>query len=110
MTNGAAGCYIMQSGNIWKQFTGTGTHPNACILPMRAYVINSGYPSAARPRLSAVFNNGDGSTTAIDDLRLNPDDSSDSDNSELFDLQGHRVTAPPSPGIYIRNGKKIIVK
>ena len=77
---------------------------------MRAYVISSAYPSAARPRLSAVFNNGDGSTTAIDDLRLNPDDSSDSDNSELFDLQGHRVTAPPSPGIYIRNGKKIIVK
>lgn len=110
MKTGADGCYIMQSGNTWKQFTGTGTYPNACILPMRAYVINSGYPSAARPRLSAVFNNGDGSTTAIDDLRLNPDDSSDSDNSELFDLQGHRVTAPPSPGIYIRNGKKIIVK
>jgi len=111
MKNGADGCYIMQSGNTWKQFTGTGSHPNACILPMRAYVISSsGYPSAARPRLSAVFNNGDGSTTAIDDLRLNPDDSSDSDNSELFDLQGRRVTAPPSPGIYIRNGKKIIVK
>ena len=110
MTNGATGCYIMQSGNIWKLFTGTGSHPNACILPMRAYVISSGYPSPARPRLSAVFNNGDGSTTAIDDLRLNPDDSDGSDNSELFDLQGRRVTSPPSPGIYIRNGKKIIVK
>ena len=108
MTNGAAGCYIMQSGNIWKQFTGTGTHPNACILPMRAYVISSGYPSAARPRLSAVFNDSNGNTTVIDDLRLNPEDSDCSDNSELFDLQGRRVTSPPSPGIYIRNGKKTL--
>ena len=108
METGADGCYIMQSGNTWKQFTGTSSHPNACILPMRAYIKSGSY--LARPRLSAVFNNGDGSTTAIDDLRLNPDDSDGSDNSELFDLQGRRVTAPPSPGIYIRNGKKIIVK
>ena len=108
MANGADGYYIMQSGNTWNQFTETGSYPNACILPMRAY-IKSG-SSLARPRLSAVFNNGDGSTTAIDDLRLNPDDSDGSDNSELFDLQGRRVTSPPSPGIYIRNGKKIIVK
>ena len=62
------------------------------------------------PFMSTVFNNGDGSTTAIDDLRLNPDDPEDSENSVLFDLQGRRVTTPPSPGIYIRNGKKIIVK
>jgi len=28
----------------------------------------------------------------------------------IYDLQGRRVTWPPIPGIYIRNGKKIIIK
>ena len=111
--NDAVGLYIMQynAGNpTWMQIqSGAGFNETnrACVLPMRAYIKYNG-GGGARPRLSAVFNNGDGSTTAIDDLRLNPEDSDCSDNSELFDLQGRRVTSPPSPGIYIRNGKKTL--
>ena len=113
--NAAVNKYIMQYNNgnpTWMKIpadAGYNETNKACILPMRAYIISSG-GSGARPRLSAVFNDSNGNTTAIDDLRLNPDDSDGSDNSELFDLQGRSVTSPPSPGIYIRNGKKIIVK
>ena len=32
------------------------------------------------------------------------------DNNQLFDLQGRRLTKAPASGIYIKNGKKIVVK
>ena len=37
------------------------------------------------------------------------DDTSDS-NGRWFDLQGRQVLYPTAPGLYIRNGKKIIVR
>ena len=36
--------------------------------------------------------------------------SADVADDAIYDLQGRRITAPARPGIYIRNGKKIIVK
>ena len=37
-------------------------------------------------------------------------DSEAKTDGPLFDLQGRRITTPPSKGIYIRNGKKVILK
>jgi hypothetical protein len=34
----------------------------------------------------------------------------EADHAPWYDLQGRRVSAPTRPGIYIRNGKKFIVK
>lgn len=34
----------------------------------------------------------------------------DSSSANLFDLQGRRLATPPTKGIYIQNGKKIVVK
>ena len=31
-------------------------------------------------------------------------------NSELYDLQGRRMDRPTKPGLYIMNGKKVIIK
>ena len=44
--------------------------------------------------------------TAIRSINRNVDDADDA----IYDLQGRRVSAPTRPGIYIRNGKKFIVK
>ncbi len=36
------------------------------------------------------------------------DDNKDKSKQGIFDLSGRRLTSPPSKGIYIRNGKKVI--
>ncbi|MBR4367255.1 MAG: hypothetical protein IKP43_10815, partial [Bacteroidaceae bacterium] len=33
-----------------------------------------------------------------------------SDDADFFDLQGRKISQPSTPGIYIKNGKKILVK
>ncbi len=47
----------------------------------------------------------DGETTAVEAV-LTPAASAD---GEYYDLQGRRVTAP-AKGIYVTNGKKVIIK
>ena len=44
-----------------------------------------------------------GVDTVLDEFAQHNDD-------EWFTIQGVKVTKPTSPGIYIRNGKKIIIK
>ena len=44
--------------------------------------------------------------TAIRSINRNADAADDA----IYDLQGRRVSAPTRPGIYIRNGKKVVVK
>lgn len=56
----------------------------------------------AGSRMSMVF---DGETTGVDAALVN----SEKVNSEVYDLQGRRV-AQPTKGLYIVNGKKVIIK
>jgi hypothetical protein len=58
-------------------------------------------PSSAR-ELNVVFEDG---TTAISTVQL----SQDKQQNECFDLQGRRV-AQPTKGLYIVNGKKVVIK
>ena len=107
--------YIMQGKDAqgvcqWKRVTGgdyTDGSNKACVLPMRAYIIGPAVSGGARQRISAVFTNSDGSATAVDDLRINADDA---DHTEVHDLQGRRVSYPSKRGVYIRNGRKIVLK
>ena len=107
--------YIMQGKDAqgvcqWKRVTGgdyTDGSNKACVLPMRAYIIGPAVSGGARQRISAVFTNSDGSATAVDDLRINEDDA---DHTEVYDLQGRRVSYPSKRGVYIRNGRKIVLK
>lgn len=103
MTKGANGCYIMQSGNQWKLFnTTTGAYPAACILPMRAYIMSSEYPSASRQYISGMFTNADGSTTEVDHLLIDEDRT----DHIFYDLNGRRVNGSVRGGVLISDGVK----
>ncbi len=98
--SGATYMYIMQKDNVWNKCTAT-DYPGPCVLPMRAYIEATASPS----RLYTVFTNADGSTTAIEGLQIDAND-----KAEIYDLQGRKVTTPQRGGLYIVNGKKMIVK
>lgn len=96
--------YIMQSGNEWQKLpTGTNGYPNACVLPMRAY-IQAATGTSGGARLFSKFVDKDGSTTSISNLQI------DADDNKVFDLQGRRVTNPQRGNIYIINGRKMMYK
>lgn len=99
------GAYIMQSGNVWKQIETAGSYDGAtnkaCILPMRAYIMPDSSPA---PVLYSVF--GMPGTTGMSIFeRIDVD----VEDGQLYDLQGRPVTAP-TRGIYVRNGKKVVIK
>ena len=94
--------FIMQKDNVWKKIESAGTYQTQCILPMRAYIQDNG---TAASRLYTVFNNADGSTTGIANLQLDADT-----QAEIYDLQGRKVAAPQRGGLYIINGKKVVMK
>ena len=96
--NGAAGIYIPQNGKFHEVTTGT-----ADIYFMAAYLkVNSG--SAAR----ITVEEADGSTTAISaitaDGQLIPAEG-------WYTLNGVKLQAAPvEKGVYINNGKKVVIK
>jgi hypothetical protein len=45
--------------------------------------------------------------TGIDEIISTPENTED---GVIYDIHGRRITKPTSPGIYIQNGKKVIVK
>ena len=72
------------------------------IPPYRAYLTyNSVQNTAARFMLRI----DDSETTGIEEI-----ENSKSVNRKYFDLQGRRVNGKPARGIYIREGKKIMIK
>ena len=103
MTKGANGCYIMQSGNQWKLFdTTTSAYPAACILPMRAYIIGSDYPSPSRQYITGKFTNADGSTTEVEQLLIDEDKK----DHTFYDLNGRRVNGSVRGGVLVSDGIK----
>ena len=77
------------------------TQVGAC----RAY-FKVGDASSSSPILRTVMNFGDG-TTSIHNLQS----TMDNEDGAWYDLSGRRLqTRPTAPGIYIRGGKKYIVK
>lgn len=97
--------FIMQGENIWAKIEGgdyanTGANESkACVLPLRAYLVTAG---AAPARLFSFF---DETTGIRRDIVLDPDST-----PVVYDLQGRRVNAPQRGGLYIINGKKMIMK
>ena len=68
----------------------------------KAYLLISGDVALARAFIGFGDDNG---TTGIDEVRSNTEEV----RSDYFDLQGRRV-AQPTKGLYIVNGKKVIIK
>ena len=101
--------YIMQSGNVWRPITGgsyTDADNKACILPMRAIIIPT--PTAigphGAPALQSVFG-----MPGSSDMDIFEHIDIDAEDGQYFDLQG-RPVATPDRGVYIRNGKKVVIK
>lgn len=106
--NDAAGKYIMQYNNgnpTWKKIIDTNAgfteeSNKACILPMRAYIINE--VGGSREFFEVIFTNIDGTTIALDKLEF--------DDQTIYDLSGRKVQNLEHGHTYIINGKKIMIK
>ena len=73
--------------------------------PFRAYIKPGIYDSSVT---SLAIGSEPEGTTGIEDVNLN-DNVNDNDNGNFFNLNGQRVTRP-TKGLYISNGKKVIIK
>lgn len=92
------GIYILQSGNKWRQVDSSNT--TAYIPPFRAFIIAVTYSS--RTQLDGDF----GEPTGLQSIQL-----IDRDGTERwYDLNGHRIDTPMSKGLYIANGRKVVIK
>lgn len=84
-------------------------------LPAAVWTLQSGY-SAARGNLLGVYNIiGPDSETAIDDMRLTPEamtNGNDTDGNETwYTVSGMKLSSRPTlPGLYLCNGRKVIVR
>lgn len=102
-----SGEYIMQYNNgnpTWKSIGTTTGYDGACILPMRAY-IEELTGNGSREKIGVRFTNQDGTTMIYDQESLLPNDCPEA----RFDLQGRRVDYIVKPGVYIQNGKKVVL-
>lgn len=102
MTNAdARGKYILQSNNRWGKVT---AENSAAFIPaFRAFI--EGPANGAR-KLSGSLDGGDGNTTGIKYIRTQNIDGTE----HYFDLNGRRIENPATKGIYIHNGKKVVIK
>ena len=94
----AASAYILQDGNVWGQVTAENFE--AYIPPFRAYIVPTG--SSSRSMLSGGFTDA----TGIKTLQLTDRDGT----KHYFDLNGRRISSPAASGVYVTNGKKVIIK
>ena len=95
----AQGCYVLQAGNHWGRVTTENV--NVYIPPFRAYIVSTSAASSA-PLQSVLQGNG---TTAIDRIYTKDNDGTE----RWYNLSGQPVVNP-AKGLYIVNGKKIILK
>ena len=100
-TTGSYANYVLGSGS-----NGTGFYrvpaEGTTLAAGRAYLMIPAATAASRSSVRLRFNDGE-EATAISDMERQDDKSS------VYDLQGRRVEQPRS-GLYIRDGKKIIIK
>ena len=85
-----------------KEYDFYGTPVGTNFPDQKAYfVLAGGSPVKAFYPLS-----GEGGTTAIEMAEI----ADEAQDAVLYDLSGRRVQGNPSPGIYVKNGKKIAIK
>ena len=107
-TAAAANAYILQNDGLFHKVTTE--HSDATVPAYRAYII---CPKASGAKeLSIII---DGETTGIDGMT---DDAADTADGPVYDLQGRRVADRLDDaarhqlpaGVYIVNGRKVVVK
>jgi len=98
----ADGDFYVCNGKEFVKVRGRGT-----LAPNKAFLFVEGNNTPASiPFRRSIDGNGEG-TTSIDNLNVNDNDN----EATWYDLNGRRLQGKPSQkGIYIKNGKKIVVK
>ena len=98
----ASGTYVLTSVDGGK--TLSFAHCSTAYIPAnKAYYL---YTGTGTPKFG--FDEGDGNITWIDALSL---DGNNTDNDAIYDLQGRKINSKQATGgIYIVNGKKVLVK
>ena len=94
----AVGLYHLPSGNLWTKVTAA--DKDAYIPPFRAYLetTKTGTPAS----LTITF----GGQTGLQNIRT-----IDLDGTERwYDLNGHRIEKPVTKGVYVVNGRKVVIK
>lgn len=96
ITNPGNAYCLSKSGTAvgFYKFTAGGTIP-----AHRAYFVK---PASSR----SFYSFGDDGTTGVD----GPVNLESREHSTLFDLMGRKVSDKPRSGVYVRNGKKVIIK
>ena len=87
------------SGNKFYYSDGTTT-----IKGLRGYFWVSGFASSPVSAAPAIRMEVDGEATNIEGLQVIIDDGT------FYNLKGQKVSTPNEKGIYIRNGKKVVIK
>ena len=95
--------YTLAAGPVFKHSTGNGTLAAGKAF-LRTTVNATGGGSA--PSLSLVFD--DNNTTGINEA-IRPNNNSGMSDKTFYNLSGQRVTNP-TKGLYIVNGKKVVIK
>jgi hypothetical protein len=97
----SAANYYVCTGREFVKVKGAGT-----LGANKAYLKVAGSQAAGGPRLVIKFgDNGEG-TTSIDGINAD-----DNETGDFYDLNGRKLQGKPAQkGIYIKNGKKVIVK
>ena len=110
--------YTLPSNDLKFTTAGENTNDKECyILYKDAFVKATGTIAQDRcylekpstnpnPARGFVIEGGDDGSTAIDDTLINEEETG---NGEWYDLQGRRIQKPTKPGLYIVNGKKVVV-
>ena len=94
----ATGNYVVGTDNLIHKVTGDGVN----VGQYKAYITLAGIDPGARGADYLGF--ADSETTGIETVKANQ-----TQNGEYFNLAGQRV-AQPTKGLYIVNGKKVIIK
>ncbi len=108
-----AAIWFMIGGGYTQWAYITTTSENSWIIkPFEAFIDMSGAPASARENMTFYFEELDGSTTAIKCIGSDNLESRMNVNAEgWYTLDGMKLQgAPTQKGIYINNGKKVVIK
>ncbi|MBP3766761.1 MAG: hypothetical protein J6I31_00565 [Prevotella sp.] len=101
---------VREDGTNKKYYTGRvglfrRTNPSTPLSSNNIYYVDTRSQSSGAPGVLFSFA-GDDETTGLNGtpLQTMPDDDS------LYDLQGRKVVGTARPGVYIRNGRKVVIK
>lgn len=95
------------SGKVTLGFFKPTVKPTGSYLPANSAYLYSRYNVTTDAQGFAIFFDEDDTTTAIDAVESA---ATADDNAPYYSLQGVRYAGKPAAGIYIHNGKKVIIK